>query len=96
MADEPYLAQDQPSEARALERGADGPADEETAAPRPWWYRAALAALAVAVVLFLVPPLAHVFFPPVNPHQGPPPGHFASGCWACHDVSASVPVRNFD
>ena len=70
--------------------------DEIIEVHRPLWYRAGLLLLVVALVLFLVPAVAHVFFPPVNPAQTPPPGHFTSGCWACHDVSANTPVKSFD
>ena len=72
-------------------------ADEEIVeAPKPWWYRVGIVVLVVAIVLFLVPAVAHVFFPPINPAQPAPPGHFASNCWACHDVSAGVAVRSYD
>jgi hypothetical protein len=93
VADEPYPASDDSVES---DDDAGVPEDEIEARPRPWWYRAGVVLLAVALVLFLVPAVAHVFFPPVNPHQGPPPGHFGSGCWACHDVTGSVPVKNYD
>ena len=73
-----------------------GGAGDEVAVHRPWWYRVGTALLVVAVLLFLIPPLAHIFFPPINPRQTAPPGHFSSGCWACHDVNASARIMTFD
>jgi hypothetical protein len=88
MADEPYPPPD------GIEPDETG--DEIVETPRPWWYRVGLVALVVAVVLFLTPAITHLFFPSVNPRQATPPGHFASSCWACHDLSADVPIRSFD
>ena len=96
MADEPYPAPDEPVETDGPDDDVGALDDDLAPTPRPWWYRVGVFVLAVALVLFLVPTLAHVFFPPVNPRQGPPPGHFGSGCWACHDMNGSVPVKNYD
>ena len=74
----------------------DQPEDETVETPRPGWYRLGLVVLVVAVVLFLTPAIVHLFFPPVNPRQAAPPGHFTSACWTCHDLSADVPVRSYD
>ena len=74
----------------------DEPNEEEIVeAPRPWWLRLGLGLLVVAVVLFLTPAIVHVFFPPVNPRQAAPPGHFTSACWTCHDLSSDVPVKSY-
>jgi hypothetical protein len=89
MADEPYAPHDNADPTAAVD-------DEILVAPRPWWVRVGIVVLAAALLLFLTPAITHLFFPPVNPRQPAPPGHFTSGCWACHDFSASVPVRSFD
>ena len=92
MADEPYQSQDP----GAPGDPPDATDDDIVEAKRPWWYRAGLVVLAVALLLFLTPAIAHLFFPPVNPHQKAPPGHFSSECWACHDMSANVTVKVYD
>jgi hypothetical protein len=50
---------------------------------------AVIIAVVIALAL-LVPLLVKVFVPPINPAQKTPPGHFATQCGWCHDVSASV------
>jgi len=63
---------------------------------RPWWFRAGVVVLAAAVLVFLIPAFAHLFFPPINPRQTPPPGHLQTDCWACHDYSSSARILTFE
>ena len=96
MSDDPYP----PQRAEPVKTGDDlegvGIDDEIVRTPRPWWMRVLVVLLAIVLVLFLTPALAHIFFRPINPSQGPPPNHFGSGCWACHDINAGTPVRRYD
>jgi hypothetical protein len=74
------------------ERAPDEPAGTAEVEPdgRSLLVRAAIAAVATVGLLLVVPVVARLFVPPINPAQRTPPGHYTSQCGWCHDRSESA------